>query len=398
MSRAVKQPVGQKRLTNIAVVRLKKAGKRFEVACYRNKVSDWRAGIERDLDEVLQTTAIFANVGKGVMAAKEDLMEAFGTTDEEKICLEILAKGELQVSDKERQAQQDNLFKDVASILADKTVNPETGRPYTNTMLERALRDVHFNIDPKRSAKQQALDVLPLLQARFPIQRARMRLKLQVPQQHQQALLDALDAAGSVVEGIEQAGSAAVVVTQVEPGVFRELHVFMQDTMQRQGRIEVLSFAVTAAEAAAAADDFNALSLEKAAAAAAAADAAAAAASESAAAAAAATSSSTSSRPVHQRQHPSAAAAAGSDSAAAAGSGQRVLYPRGCIADLPEEFATRKERFAELDQLQPGWQVELSSRGETVDAVFFSPEGTKVGTFATARRQALAAHKAALNL
>jgi ribosome maturation protein SDO1 len=52
---------------------------------------------ERDLDEVLQTTAIFANVGKGVMAAKEDLMEAFGTTDEEKICLEILSKGELQV-------------------------------------------------------------------------------------------------------------------------------------------------------------------------------------------------------------------------------------------------------------------------------------------------------------
>lgn len=59
------------------------------------------------------------------------------------------------------------------------------------------------------------LQVLPLLQARFPIQRARMRLKLQVPEQHQQALLDALDAAGSVVEGIEQAGSAAVVVTQV---------------------------------------------------------------------------------------------------------------------------------------------------------------------------------------
>jgi ribosome maturation protein SDO1 len=57
--------------------------------------------------------------------------------------------------------------------------------------------------------------VLPLLQARFPIQRARMRLKLQVPCQHQQALLDSLDAAGSVVEGIEQAGSHTVVVTQV---------------------------------------------------------------------------------------------------------------------------------------------------------------------------------------
>jgi hypothetical protein len=175
----------------------------------------------------------------------------------------------------------------------------------------------------------------------------------------------------------------------------------MQDTTQRQGRIEVLSFAVTAAEAAAAADEFNSLALEKAAAAAAG-DAAAATAASSEDAAVV-TSSSSSSRASHPRQHPRATAAAaaagrGAESTAAASSGQRVLYPRGSIADLPEEFATRKERFAELDQLQPGWQVELSSRGETVDAVFYSPEGAKVGTFATARRQALAAHKAALNL
>ena len=32
------QPVGQKRLTNIAVVRVTKGGKRFEIACYCNKV------------------------------------------------------------------------------------------------------------------------------------------------------------------------------------------------------------------------------------------------------------------------------------------------------------------------------------------------------------------------
>ncbi|GBF92371.1 hypothetical protein Rsub_05573 [Raphidocelis subcapitata] len=158
MSRAVKQPVGQKRLTNIAVVRLKKAGKRFEIACYRNKINDWRAGIEKDLDEVLQTTTVFANVGKGVHAKKEELMEAFGTADEEQICREILAKGDVQVSDKERRAELDNLFKDVAQVLVEKTVNPDTGRPYTHTMLERALRDTHFNPDPKKSAKQQALE------------------------------------------------------------------------------------------------------------------------------------------------------------------------------------------------------------------------------------------------
>ena len=31
-------PVNQKRLTNVAVVRMKCHGKRFEIACYQNKV------------------------------------------------------------------------------------------------------------------------------------------------------------------------------------------------------------------------------------------------------------------------------------------------------------------------------------------------------------------------
>ena len=53
------------------------------------------------------------------------------------------------------------LFKDVASIVAEKCVNPGTQRPYTTSMIERALRDLHFSVDTKRSAKQQALHVSP---------------------------------------------------------------------------------------------------------------------------------------------------------------------------------------------------------------------------------------------
>ena len=54
-----------------------------------------------------------------------------------------------------------------------------------------------------------------------------------------------------------------------------------------------------------------------------------------------------------------------------------VVYPRGPVAGIPHEHASRRERFAELDELQPRWQVELRSRGAggTVDAVFFSPTG-----------------------
>jgi len=39
-----KMPTNQKRHTNIAVVKLQSHGKRFEIACYPNKVISWEIG------------------------------------------------------------------------------------------------------------------------------------------------------------------------------------------------------------------------------------------------------------------------------------------------------------------------------------------------------------------
>jgi len=46
MSKRIDTPVNQIRLTNVAIIRLKKGGKRFELACYKNKVVSWREGTE----------------------------------------------------------------------------------------------------------------------------------------------------------------------------------------------------------------------------------------------------------------------------------------------------------------------------------------------------------------
>jgi ribosome maturation protein SDO1 len=42
---SLQQPVASFKLTNVAVVRLKKGGKRFELACYKNKVMEWRTQV-----------------------------------------------------------------------------------------------------------------------------------------------------------------------------------------------------------------------------------------------------------------------------------------------------------------------------------------------------------------
>lgn len=79
-----------------------------------------------------------------------------------------------------------------------------------------------------------------------------------------------------------------------------------------------------------------------------------------------------------------------------AGHSGRVIVERCAIAELPEEHASRRERFSELDELQGGWAVELREKpgSDLVDAVFYSPEGVFHKTYAAARRAALEWKKA----
>ena len=68
-----------------------------------------------------------------------------------------------------------------------------------------------------------------------------------------------------------------------------------------------------------------------------------------------------------------------------------VIYSQGPISGIPEDHASRRDRFAELDTFQQGWTVELRQRNESgiVDAFFYSPEGKFHKSYADARRAAL---------
>lgn len=66
-----------------------------------------------------------------------------------------MEKGELQVAGKERESQLSSQFRDIATIVMQKTINPETQRPYTISMIERLMHEIHFAIEPNSSSKKQ---------------------------------------------------------------------------------------------------------------------------------------------------------------------------------------------------------------------------------------------------
>lgn len=232
----------QQRHTNVAVVRMKKGGKKFEVAAYRNKVMSWRSGAETNLDEVLQIANVFANVGRGIHAKKDDLDKCFGKElSQLDICKLILSKGEMQTGDKEREAELANKFRDIATIVASRCVNSQTGWPFTVSTIETAMKNtIHFVVNPNKAAKPQAFEVIEQLKKFMPIARARIHLKVKYDRAlHPEAERELVSIAGDGSELLPTSTSEALEIL-ANPSSFRELETFVTEKLD--GSLTILQF------------------------------------------------------------------------------------------------------------------------------------------------------------
>lgn len=172
----IQQPANQIKLTNVSLVRYKKGKKRFELACYKNKLLEYRSGTETDLDNVLQVPTIFLNASKGETAPNAELVKAWpmpssqdeskesshggkgsgkggkknkgkaanDDADDEKswkdtIIEEILKKGEIQVNANERKELLDRMEREIVEEVAQRLIDPQTKRVYTTGMIKKGL-------------------------------------------------------------------------------------------------------------------------------------------------------------------------------------------------------------------------------------------------------------------
>lgn len=190
----INQPASQIKLTNVSMVRMKKGKQKFELACYQNKVQDWRKKVEKELDEVLQIPQVFVNVSKGQVASNAELMKAFGTSNTDEVILEILEKGEIQLNEKERNANNQQKQNEFLNIISTKCINPKTKKRFPPSMIQKALGEVNFHLNTNKPPKTQALDAIKLLVEKqvIPIARAQMQVKVVIVNKAKKSVFDEL--------------------------------------------------------------------------------------------------------------------------------------------------------------------------------------------------------------
>ena len=203
---------------------------------------------EKDLDEVVQIENVFLNVSKAQVASKDDLVNAFGSPDVHAAVVEILNKGEMQVGDKERSHELNTLWLEVATTVAQQSVDPNTQRPYTVGMIEKAMRDIHYGVKPTRPTKTQALDVIKQLQAKntIPIERTRMRIRVTMPAAVGKKVQERLS---ELVENVESESKSSEweIVASIDPGSLRTINEMLEGESRGAAIVETLAHNTTPA-------------------------------------------------------------------------------------------------------------------------------------------------------
>lgn len=122
------------------------------------------------------------------------------------------------MSELERKTLLEGMFRDVASIAVEKSYNTDTGRPYSISMLQNAMKDIHYSISLSKSAKQQALDVIRRLRKVMPIARTKLSLRITTPSAHAtelEAML--LSNTAEIVKNTSSSSSSAMGMPPLPP-------------------------------------------------------------------------------------------------------------------------------------------------------------------------------------
>lgn len=171
-------------LDKAVIARYERQGINFEVYVEPENARRLKSGENVSIDDTIVSRDVYADAKKGKRASDEDLNKIFGTTDFEKILMEILHNGSIQLTTDEKRKMQEQRRKQVIDLIARSAVDPQTHVPHPPQRIEMAMDQAKIHIDPMQSADKQIEKVLDALKPILPIKMETHKIAVRVPAQH----------------------------------------------------------------------------------------------------------------------------------------------------------------------------------------------------------------------
>lgn len=133
------------------------------------------------------------------------------------------------------------MYRDIVQIISEKCVNPTKRCPYTTGIIDKALQEIGFSVQPNRPAKLQAWDAIKELQETetLAITRARIRIRVQCNIKDSKKIKGRLHELVSEIEN-ENFENDYEMICYIEPGSLRLIDELLKQDTRGHGQLEVL--------------------------------------------------------------------------------------------------------------------------------------------------------------
>lgn len=165
------------------IARLRHDNKVFEIMVDLDSAMKIRKGESSDVNEAVRDTTIWSDLKKGMRAGDNDLKDAFGTTEFNKIVERIIKKGNLEVTQEYRDESLEQKKKQVVDFLVRNAVDAQTNRPFTPDMIESSIKQAGVKIE-NQPVDKQINRIMETLKSVLPIKIETKKIKIKIPAEH----------------------------------------------------------------------------------------------------------------------------------------------------------------------------------------------------------------------
>jgi ribosome maturation protein SDO1 len=186
--------------SRFTTVRLVIEGDRYEILVNPDSALAYKTGKAVDPSSVMGIDEVFADANKGLRAPAEKLKKHFGTDDHAKAAIEVLKRGELQLTQEQRHRMTEDKRRQVVAMIAKTYVDPRTGLPHPPVRIEQAMQEARVSFDPFKDANEQLKTILDELRKILPMKSEKVKLTVKAPAQYAGQTIGVLKGFGEILK------------------------------------------------------------------------------------------------------------------------------------------------------------------------------------------------------
>jgi ribosome maturation protein SDO1 len=186
--------------SKFTTVRLVIEGEKFEILVNPESALSFKLGKNVEPSQVIAVDEVFSDSNKGLRVASEKLKKVFNTDDPAKAAIEVLKRGELNLTQEQRKKMTEDKRKGIVAAISKNFVDPKTSLPHPPMRIEQAMQEARITVDPFQDVGEQTKAVVEKLRTILPLKSEHVKLLVRVSPQYSGQAIGALKAFGEILK------------------------------------------------------------------------------------------------------------------------------------------------------------------------------------------------------